>query len=562
MSTPTPARLGPYELIAPIGKGGMGEVWRARDPRLGRDVAIKISSQQFTNRFETEARAIAALNHPNICTLFDVGPDYLVMEMVEGPTLAERIAQGPVPREEALNIARQIADALDAAHEKGIVHRDLKPANIKLRSDGSVKVLDFGLAKPAASPPALGDDSPTMLLSAVGVILGTAGYMSPEQARGQQVDKRADIWAFGVVLYEMLTGERLFEGATISDVLAAVIKDSPDLGAAPARVRKLLSKCLQKDPKKRLRDIGDWADLLEERSLTVAAPKGGASMVAPWIAAAAFAVLAAALAFVHFREKPPEVRVERFSLLTPEKADLSSPYSLPAISPDGRRVAIAPRIDGQYALWVRDLDGLAFRMLPGTEGANYPFWSPDSRWFGFFAGGKLKKIEVTGGSAITLCDAPSPRGGSCSREDITVFAVFGVGLYRMPAAGGTPILLTKIDTAGGEVTHRTPWFLPDGRQFLYTARHNDDQDTRIYIDTIDTKPGSNTRREVVVGAANAVYLPGSRRAGWLLFMRDSTLVAHPFDDATAKTSGDAVPNCGKRRLYGRGYSAGPIFRIG
>jgi serine/threonine-protein kinase len=239
----------------------MGEVWRARDPRLNREVAIKVSAQQFTDRFEREAHAIAALNHSNICTLFDVGPNYLVMELIEGPTLAERIAQGPVPIEEALGIARQIADALEAAHEKGIVHRDLKPANIKIRPDGSVKVLDFGLAK-SATEPEVTNDSPTML-SVSGMILGTAGYMSPEQARGQNVDKRSDIWAFGVVLYEMLTAQRLFDGGTISDSLAAILTKEPDLTLVPEKTRRLLAACLEKDPRKRLRDIGDWTRLLE-----------------------------------------------------------------------------------------------------------------------------------------------------------------------------------------------------------------------------------------------------------------------------------------------------------
>ena len=262
MNTLPGTRLGPYELVASIGKGGMGEVWKARDPRLGRDVAIKISAAQFTDRFEREARAIAALNHPNICTLFDVGPNYLVMELVEGPTLAERILQGPIPLEEALGIAKQIADALEAAHEKGIIHRDLKPANIKIRPDGSVKVLDFGLAKAANEAVEYGPDSPTML-SIAGMILGTAGYMAPEQARGLAVDKRADIWAFGVVLYEMLTGKRLFEGATITDSLAAVLTREPDLTLTPEKTRRLLRRCLEKDPKKRLRDIGDAMALLE-----------------------------------------------------------------------------------------------------------------------------------------------------------------------------------------------------------------------------------------------------------------------------------------------------------
>src|SRR5580698_4563319 len=242
-------KLGSYEIVSMLGKGGMGEVWKARDPQIGRDVAIKVSAQQFTDRFEREVRAIGALNHPNICTLYHVGPNYLVMELIEGPTLAERIKEGPIPLEEALAIAKQIADALEAAHEKAIVHRDLKPANIKLKSDGSVKVLDFGLAKAGIEPDPVTSDSPTVL-SMAGTILGTAAYMSPEQARGQEVDKRSDIWSFGVVLYEMLTAERLFGGPTISDSLAAVLKEEPDLALVPLKVRRLLRSCLEKDPKK------------------------------------------------------------------------------------------------------------------------------------------------------------------------------------------------------------------------------------------------------------------------------------------------------------------------
>jgi len=250
-------KLGPYEIVSAIGKGGMGEVWRSRDPQLGRDVAIKVSAQQFTDRFEREARAIAALNHANVCTLYHIGPNYLVMEYIEGPTLAERIKEGPIPLEEALGYAKQIADALEAAHEKSIVHRDLKPANVKIRTDGSVKVLDFGLAK-AGGAQEVTADSPTMTPGTqIGMILGTAGYMSPEQARGKEVDKRADIWAFGVVLYEMITGKLLFEGETVSDSLAAVLKEEPDLNVAPEKVRRRLRACLEKDPKKRLRDIGD-----------------------------------------------------------------------------------------------------------------------------------------------------------------------------------------------------------------------------------------------------------------------------------------------------------------
>jgi eukaryotic-like serine/threonine-protein kinase len=360
-------KLGPYVIISPLGRGGMGEVWRARDSRLGRDVAIKISDQQFSDRFEREARAIAALNHPNICTLHDVGPNYLVMEIVEGPTLAERIRNGPMPLDEALVLAGQIADALDAAHEKGIIHRDLKPANIKIRPDGSVKVLDFGLAKSVVDPAKVTSDSPTMWVSTVGTILGTAGYMSPEQARGREVDKRSDIWAFGVVLFEMTTGKRLFDGATVSDCLAAILKDTPDLTEAPPKIQRLLTSCLEKAPSKRLRDIGDWRRLLEP--VPSAAPQSKRSTILPWAIAAA-ALLAAiglgAFAWSHFAKQPEALHL---NLQTPEKTQMLGHSALVVISPDGRRVAFTAQIDGKSGLWLRDLDGLSTRLLPGTEGA-------------------------------------------------------------------------------------------------------------------------------------------------------------------------------------------------
>ena len=493
-------KFGPYEAISAIGKGGMGEVWRARDPRLNRDVAIKVSTQQFTDRFEREARAIAALNHPNICTLFDTGPNYLVMEFIEGPTLAERIAQGPIPLEEALGIARQIGDALEAAHDKGIVHRDLKPANIKIKPDGTVKVLDFGLAKSTAEVEVTAD-SPTMLLSTVGMILGTAGYMAPEQARGTTVDKRADIWAFGVVLYEMVTGTRLFERETITDTLAAVIKEEPDLVKAPARVQRLLRKCLEKDPKRRLRDIGDMGLLLESE-VAVAAPSRSRFGTGGWIAAAVLFVAAPGLSLVAWRHFSEETPVVRMTLQTPEKAQLNAAAAIPSISPDGRHVAFAARVDGKAGLWLRDLDALGARLLPGTDGAGYPFWSPDSRWLAFFARGKLKKIDVTGGSALTLCDAAQGRGGSWSQEDLIVYGVAGLGLFRVPASGGAPTLLSEPERTASETNHRAPWFLPDSRHFLYTARSDDYEKSRIYVDSIDARPGSKTRREILAADSN------------------------------------------------------------
>jgi Tol biopolymer transport system component/predicted Ser/Thr protein kinase len=544
------ARLGAYEVVAPLGKGGMGEVWRARDPRLGREVAIKVSAQQFTDRFEREARAIAALNHPSICTLYDVGPNYLVMELVEGPTLAERIAQGPIPVEEALAIAKQIADALEAAHDKGIVHRDLKPANVKVRPDGSVKVLDFGLAKSGVENETT-SDSPTML-SVAGMILGTAGYMAPEQARGKNVDKRADIWAFGVVLYEMVTGGQLFEGETVSDTLAAVLTREPDWSRVPPKLQRLLRTCLEKDPRLRLRDIGDWRGFLDAAVIAPAASAARASGVPrslPWAIAAVFIIAAAVLGVIvraHLAEEPQTMRV---SVLTPQSSVVSN-GSLPAISPDGRHIAFADRVGGKQAIWLRDLDALIARQLPGTVGAYGPFWSPDSRWIAFFMEGKLQKIAIGGGPPQTVCEIPQlGRSGSWNRDGVLIYALTGGGLMRVPAAGGVPSQLTSLDSAAGEVQDRTAWFLPDGRHFIYTSRNEDPVKSRIYADSIDAKPGSNTRREIVVANSNAVWVPRTGGVsgavidndGFLLYMRESTLVAQPFDAAALKTTGDPVP---------------------
>jgi serine/threonine protein kinase len=368
------AKLGPYEIISLLGRGGMGEVWRAHDPQIGRDVAIKVSAQQFTDRFGCEVRAIGALNHPNICTLYNVGPNYLVMELVEGPTLAGRIKEGPIPLEEALGLAKQIADALEAAHEKNIVHRDLKPANIKIRPDGSVKVLDFGLAK-AGAPQEVTPDSPTMMPGTqMGMILGTAGYMSPEQARGKEVDKRADIWAYGVVLYEMVTGKRLFEGETASDALAAVLTHEPDWTPVPEKVRRLLRTCLQKDPKKRLQAIGDWplpiADV-ETQPINPSWSRLGWAVTVGVLAVAT--VIASWIAWRERRpaEPRPLVRLD---------VDLGTDVSLPTapnsviISPNGARLVYLS--GSPPRLFTRRLDQTKAVELPGTEGPPARFSRP------------------------------------------------------------------------------------------------------------------------------------------------------------------------------------------
>ena len=427
-------RLGPYEILAPIGAGGMGEVYRARDARLNRDVAIKISQERFSDRFEREARAVAALNHPNICTLYDVGPDYLVMELIEGES-----PQGPLPLEEALRIARQIANALDAAHEKGVIHRDLKPSNIKITPDGTVKVLDFGLAKIVELMSGDPESSPTLTASPTraGMIIGTAAYMSPEQARGKTVDKRADIWAFGVVLYELLTGRRPFRGEDLTDTLASVMKDKPDLSGVAPRVRSLLERCLEKDPKKRLRDIGDaWIVIDAALDGETPAVEGGTRR--PWLGWSVAAVLAAGLAavlFLYFREKPAvPAALIRFQIPAPDNAALDALLNL---SPDGRKLAF---IAGDR-LWVHFLESGESRNLTVSGGT--PFWSPDSRFIAYPFAGKINKIEVSGGPPETVTASCCLwGGGTWSQDNLIVFSI-QAGLFRVPASGGTPVQIRQ-----------------------------------------------------------------------------------------------------------------------
>jgi Tol biopolymer transport system component len=536
-------KLGPYEILDPLGAGGMGEVYRAHDPRMGRDVAIKIAPERFSERFEREVHAVAALNHPNVCTIYDVGPNYLVMELVDGPTLADRIRQGPIPLEEALEIARQIADALEAAHEKGIVHRDLKPQNIKLKPDSTVKVLDFGLAKLGATPEPGGavrmPDSPTLTMNAtqVGAILGTAAYMSPEQARGKAVDRRTDIWAFGVVLYEMVTGKELFAGDSPTDVLAAVVVREPDWKSVPARVQPLLRRCLEKDPKRRLRDIGDAMLLLD------AAPP--AEVVAPrkwlWLftaaAAALFLLAFGALALVHLREASPAVDTVRFQIPLPADVSFTQNSSF-ALSPDGRMLGFSGfGSDGVTRIWIRSMDSLATHPLPGIEiGPRAPFfWSADSRHLAFQADGKLKKIDISGGPAQTVCDAPGNiYGGSWNRDDVILFGSAG-GVMRVPAGGGTPAAMTAPSPKG--TLHGFPRFLPDGRKFLYLAFRGHGEPA-IYSGSLDAKPEGQNTTPLLKTEYGVAYVPAS---GYLLFVRGETLLAQHFDPGRLTLSGESFP---------------------
>jgi len=536
-------RLGPYEILAPIGAGGMGEVYKARDTRLGRIVAIKLSREQFSGRFEREARAVAALNHHNICTLHDVGSNYLVMELVEGPTLAERIREGAIPEEESLAIARQIADALAAAHDKGIVHRDLKPANVKVTPQGVVKVLDFGLAKAVSVRSALEDHSilstETIGLTQAGMLLGTAPYMAPEQAQGKPVNKQADIWAFGVVLYEMLTGRKPFQGDTATDTLASVIKEQPDWDRVPAKMRRLLQKCLEKDLKRRLRDIGDvW--ILLERESPAERQRRRVSWLWPSVAAALF-LAALTFGFLYYRHKPPGAATVRFEIAPPEKVAAGNGFG---VSPDGLKlVFLATGEDGISRLWVRSLDTFETRPLGGTEGAaSIPIWSPDSRFVAYDAGGKLKKINIAGGPAETICELPGLAVGVSWNKDGAI--IFGNdspvgGIMRVSAGKASP--LTIVDRSRNERIHVFPSFLPDGRHFLYYRSSATPENAGTYVGSIDAAPGAQDHKQPLVNAL-ALYAPASDSSpAQLLFLRGGTLVAQPFDPTRLRLSGEPMP---------------------
>jgi eukaryotic-like serine/threonine-protein kinase len=553
-------KLGPYEVVGPLGAGGMGEVYRASDTKLRREVALKVLPELFANdahrmvRFEREAQVLASLNHPHIAHIHGMEESNdiraLVMELVEGQTLAERIAKGSVPLEEAVPLAKQIAEGLEYAHDRGIIHRDLKPANIKLTSDGQVKILDFGLAKALEGEASEVNisTSPTIstAVTRAGVLLGTAAYMPPEQAKGKAVDRRADIWAFGCVLFEMLAGKAAFDGETITDTLAAVVRAEPEWTQlpkeTPRQIRELLERCLTKDSKQRLQAIGEARIALENAFAddSVSATATDSSRVRLFAGVAIFfAVATIVIGTAHWSRTPEKARIVRSYI----KAMPNSSFVVGAqeggfaISPDGLRIAyVAENAGGKALLWVRALDSLQAQALEGTEEASFPFWSPDSHSIGFFASGKLKKIESSGGPVFVLCDAPNPRGGSWNQDGVILFTPnLNVPLHRVSASGGTPVPVTSLDPSRVVTTHRWPQFLPDGRHFIYVAgtlypRENPTND--ILLGTLDSKES----KLLLHAHASAEYA-----SGHILFLRQSTLMAQRFDVRHLELTGDAFP---------------------
>ncbi len=547
---PVGASIGPYEIVGLLGSGGMGRVYRARDPRLGREVAIKGLAGTFfgrdaaLRRFEREARTLAALSHPNIAAIYELlqvdEEPYLVLELVEGPTLADRLERGPIPPAEAIGLAVQVAEALEDAHRRGVVHRDLKPSNVKLDPSGRVKVLDFGLAKTDAGAGEAGSSARTMTVQ--GAILGTAPYMSPEQAQGREVDRRTDVWSFGCVLYEMLTGVRAFAGDNTFDILAAVLRDDVALGllppTTPDSVRRLLERCLRKDPDRRLQDMGDVRlELLEPDS-----PKGTASRsgrpILPWAitAIALLGIAAAGIALVRARApRPPSIRSRQLQLDPGPGVILLRNYAASfAISPDGATVAFVGLEDGVPHLYVRPLDRPEAKRLPGTVDAWQPFFSPDGRFVAFFADRKLNKTPTEGGAVAPLVEIGSnPRGGSWGPAgDIVLAPTQTSGLALVSDQGGPLRELTRLDDAAGERTHRWPQFLPGGRAVLFSAAGEDGPFDDGRLDVVEVATGA--RRQVLAGGAHGRYAPG----GYLVFARTAGLFGVPFDAGRLVTAGE------------------------
>ncbi|MGA9733605.1 MAG: protein kinase [Candidatus Acidiferrales bacterium] len=565
------SKLGPYEIVSSLGAGGMGEVYRAQDARLGRSVAIKILPDQFASdvlrmaRFDREAKLLASLNHAHIAAIYGLeesnGVRALVMELVEGPTLAERIKQGPLAPDEALPIAEQITEALEYAHERGIIHRDLKPSNVKITPDGAAKVLDFGLAKALEGDISAVDisTSPTLSHAATqaGILLGTAAYMSPEQARGKKVDRRADIWAFGAVLYEMLTGRAAFIGETISDTLAAVIRGEPDWSALPvnlpASINRLVRRCLTKDANQRLRDIGE-ARIAIEHALSgtpeetagpfaaTTTPPSSCRRAIPWTVAAialAAAIVCGALYWRASQREPRPVMQLSLSLPAPLATVFDpNPGSPFAISPDGSQIVfVAPVASKPQQLYLRPFDQQSGTPVPGTENATQPFFSPDGESVGFFAQGKLRKVSLHGGPAFQLGEAPVPHGATWTADDTIIYAPnFGSGLVRISATGGTPQILTKPNQKEQEISHRWPQALPGGKYVLFTIQAGTGSsydDARIAVLSLET----GKWRTLLTGGSYARYVP----PGHVVYAHAGSLMAVVFDLSRMEVRGARVP---------------------
>ena len=573
-------RLGGYEVVAQIGAGGMGEVYQAHDTKLGRDVAIKVLPEAFAHdpqrlsRFQREAKLLASLNHPNIATIHGLeessGTHYLVMELVPGETLRERVARdGALPVDEALGIARQIAEALEAAHEKSIIHRDLKPANVKVTPEGKVKVLDFGLAKAFAGEESGSDpsNSPTLSQAATlqGVILGTAAYMSPEQAKGKAVDKRTDIWAFGAVLYELLCGRAAFQGEDVTDILAAVVMKEPDWThlpeAGPPAIRTLLRRCLRKDRRQRLSDASTLRIEIED---ALAAPTTAESIATsraanwrqavPWAAAVVLSTVVGAAVW-DLKPSPPAAQSPAHLVVALPPGDrISTVHVNVALSPDGSQLAYVAIRGGSQQLLLRALDSPEAKPIPGTEGAYNPFFSPDGQWIGFFAQGKMKKVSLGGGVPLTVCDSTESGGASWGSDDTIVFAPSArSGLWRVSAAGGQPQILTTPDPSKDEFSHRYPQILPGGKGVLFTAFSGLAWDeSQVEVLRLDTKE----RRVLVRGGNTARFLA----PGHLVYYRAGTLLAVPFDLARLEVKSAAPVTIAEGALQSGG-TTGAIYSL-
>jgi len=566
------SRLGPYELLSPLGAGGMGEVYRAKDLKLGREVAIKILPEVFASdpdrlaRFQREAQVLASLNHPNIAAIYGLeesdGTKALVLELVPGETLADRIARGRIPLDEAIPIAKQIAEALEAAHEQGIIHRDLKPANIKVTPDGVVKVLDFGLAKlaqPSGASMSPLSMSPTItspaMMTGVGVLLGTAPYMSPEQAKWREADKRSDVWAFGCVLYEMLTGKRAFDGEDVAETLASVLKGTPDLTSVPVNIRRLLTWCWRKDAKNRLQSITDARLLLDEAVSPAEEPSHQFAPVVPWVLAAASLIAALIVSLLHFRDPlPRSAEPYRLQLQPPEDGVFVQPSASGgglSLSPNGRTVAYVANVTGRTALWIQPLDGSP-RMLPGTANATAPFWSPDGSSLAFFAGGKLWRTTARGETPFPVCDVQSPRGGAWVSDDEIVFGTYpGTGIYKVRASGGSPTPLTMPSGPSKDVNHFWPQVLPGNRLLYWVGAFRGSVEQRgAYVAPL-SRP-SDTRR-IVVSDSNALFARGGDDKSYLLWIRGDTLLAQEIDPTSLDLLG--MPHALASRVATSGNTA-------